>query len=104
MWPVLGVVLSATVDKMEGGISAFYARILEICFTDGNHTMLNGVQLLCNGTAFAVTFAYGGLLADEDCLKKVHGYKGAQGLKPCMDCSNLLKVQNGALVPAGPNI
>ena len=101
MWPVLGVVLSATVDKMEGGISAFYARILEICFTEGNHTMLNGVQLLCNGTAFSVTFAYGGLLADEDCLKKVHGYKGAQGLKPCMDCSNLLKVQNSALVPAG---
>ena len=101
MWPVLGVILSATVESMEGGISAFYARILELCFTDGAHTMLNGVQLVCNGKAFSVTFAYGGLLADEDCLKKVHGYKGAQGTKPCMDCANLMNVQNRALVPAG---
>ena len=44
MWPVLGVILSSTVEKMKGGISAFYARILELCFTDGDHTMLDGVQ------------------------------------------------------------
>ena len=42
-------------------------------------------------------------MADEDCLKKVHGYKGAQGLKPCMDCGNLMKVKNRALVPAAGN-
>ena len=101
MWPVLGVILSRTVDQMAGGISALYARILEICFSDGHHTMLDGMQLLCKGEAFSVTFEYGGLLADEDCLKKVHGYKGAQGNKPCMDCSNLMKVANPALLPAG---
>ena len=48
-----------------------------------------------------MTFEYGGLLADEDCLKKVHSYKGAQGCKPCMDCSNMMNVANPALVPAG---
>ena len=33
-------------------------------------------------------------------MKKVHDYKGAQGLKPCMDCGNMMKVKNRALVPA----
>ena len=70
MWPVLGVILSSTVEKMPGGISGFYAKILEICFIDGERTMLNGVKLVCNGEAFRVTFQYGGLLADEDCLQK----------------------------------
>ena len=56
---------------------------------------------MCNGKSFAVTFKYGGLLADEDCLKKVHGYKGAQGVKACMDCGNLMRVKTIARVPAG---
>ena len=100
LWPVLGVLRSATVDKMEGGIGAFYAKILEICFVNG-HSMQQGAQLVCDGKAFSVTFKYGGLLADEDCLKKVHGYKGAQGIKACMDCGNLMKVKSVARVPAG---
>ena len=101
MWPVLGVILSATVEKFPGGISGFYAKILEICFVDGDRTMLDGMQLVCHGEAFQATFKYGGLLADEDCLKKVHCYKGAQGIKACMDCSNMMRVKNSALVPAG---
>ena len=98
---MFGVIRSATIDKMPGGIGAFYAKVLEMCFLDGPHTMLHGAQLVCNGKAFSVTFKYGGLLADEDCLKKVHDYKGAQGIKPCMDCGNLMRVKNRALVPAG---
>ena len=101
MWPVFGVIRSATIDKMPGGISAFYAKILEICFLDGDRTMSDAIQLICNDKAFTATFKYGGLLADEDCLKKVHDYKGAQGLKPCMACGNLMRVSNLALVPAG---
>ena len=101
LWPVFGVLRSSTVEKMRGGIGAFYAKVLEICFLDGPHTMLQGVQLVCNGKSFAVTFKYGGLLADEDCLKKVHGYKGAQGIKACMDCGNLMRVKTIARVPAG---
>ena len=101
MWPVLGVILSSTVESMKGGISAFYARILELCFTDGAHTMLDGVQLLCKEKVVSVKFTYGGLLADEDCLKKVHGYKGAQGTKPCMNCSTLYKVKHARLLPRG---
>ena len=62
--------------------------------------MQHGAQLVCNGESFHVNFKYGGLLADEDCLKKVHNYKGAQGIKPCMDCGNLLKVKNRAFLPA----
>ena len=101
MWPVLGVLRSATVDKMPGGIGAFYAKLLSMCFVDGHHTMEQGVQLVCNEHAISVTFKYGGLLADEDCLKKVHGYNGAQGIKACMNCSNLMKVASRARVPAG---
>ena len=101
MWPVFGVIKSATIDKMPGGISAFYAKVLEICFLGSGHRMSDGVQLICNGHVFSTSFKYGGLLADEDCLKKVHSYKGAQGIKPCMDCGNLLRVKNPALVPAG---
>lgn len=70
MWPVLGVIRSSTVDQMAGGINGLYAKLLEICFLDGEHTMMNGVQLVCNQEAFSVTFKYGGLLADEDCLEK----------------------------------
>ena len=93
MWPVFGVIRSATVDKMPGGISAFYAEVLDMCFLSGSHTMQHGAQLACNGESFHVNFKYGGLLADEDCLKKVHNYKGVQGIKPCMDCGNLMKVK-----------
>ena len=97
---MFGVIRSATVDKMPGGISAFYAKILDMCFLSGSHTMQHGAQLVCNGESFHVNFKYGGLLADEDCLKKVHNYKGAQGIKPCMNCGNLLKVKNRAFLPA----
>ena len=100
MWLVLGVIRSATIDKMPGGISAFYARILELCFLDSDRTMSNGAQLLHSGEVCSATFKHAGLLADGDCLKKVHGYKGAQGLTPCMDSGNLMRVKNLALVLA----
>ena len=64
LWPVFGVLRSSTVEKMRGGIGAFYAKVLGMCFLDGPHTMLQGAQLVCNGKSFAVTFKYGGLLAD----------------------------------------
>ena len=101
MWPVFGVLRSATLEKMRGGIGAFYAKILEMCFLDGSHTMSHGAQLMYKGQPFSVTFKYGGFLADEDCLKKVHNYMGAQGIKACMDCSNLMKVASIARVPPG---
>jgi len=59
MWPVFGVLRSATVDKMPGGIGAFYAKVLSMCFVDGHHTMDQGVQLVCNEHAISVTFKYG---------------------------------------------
>ena len=32
LWPVFGVMRSATVEKMPGGIGAFYAKVLNIFF------------------------------------------------------------------------
>ena len=45
--------------------------------------------------------SYGGLLADEDALKKVHNYTGAQGIKICMDCANLVSHTDDDVCPPG---
>lgn len=88
MWPVLGLIKSEHIDRMPGGISAFMANILELCFADGQHS---GIQIVYKNERSMLQCEYGGIMADEDALKKVHGYNGAQGLKPCMDCGNLVR-------------
>ena len=90
MWPIFSVLRSKFADAIPGGLSGFVAKILEICFL-GDNPCQPGVTITRESRdRFRVAFKFGGILADEDALKKLNGYKGAQGIKVCMDCFNLV--------------
>ena len=101
IWPILGIIRSKVLDKLSGGISAFMAKVLELLFLDTPQSLRRGLQIVWKDERIPLRGEYNGFMADEDCLKKVHDYKGAQGLKCCMDCSNLLNTANEASCPPG---
>ena len=85
--PCLGVLASKQLDRIPGGISQFYAFLLEHIFSRGSFD----VQIVVGKERLRLCVVYGGLMADEKALKEVHDYKGASGLKACMDCANMIK-------------
>ena len=87
MWPCLGVLASKQLDRIPGGLSQFYAFLLEHIFSQGSFD----VHIVVGKERLRLCVVYGGLMADEKALKEVHDYKGASGLKACMDCGNMIR-------------
>jgi hypothetical protein len=87
-------------DNMIGGLGALMARVLEICFI-GEDSFPAGIIIFRNNERILMRGEYGGTMADEDALKKISDYKGASGIVPCMDCSNMVATNDAELLPAG---
>lgn len=79
VWPVLGVIKSKTLDACPGGVSFFWKHIVGL-FKD---SMV--VQLVHKEDRIPLTLKYAGTLGDESALKQVSCFKGASGIKCCMD-------------------
>ena len=104
MWPVFGLLRSKIVDTIPGRLSSFMSKVLEICFVDvgQRYSLVLGVQLVCSERqVWTFRCQYGGTIADEKALKEFHDYKGAAGIKPCMDCGNLVHSVDPTLLPPG---
>ena len=80
-WPVLGLIKSSTLNTFTGGEGAFWKHIVRI-FKNDIH-----IQLVYREERVPVTLSYIGTLADEAALKAVADFKGASGIKICMDPS-----------------
>jgi hypothetical protein len=97
-WPVFCIIRSKSIDGMPGGLSAFWAYVLECCFPAGGQF---DVQIVHRDDRLRLAFEYGGTMADEAALKGIHNYKGASGIKPCMDCACLVKTTDENVLPPG---
>ena len=78
-WPVLGLIKSSTLNNFPGGEGAFWKYIMRL-FKNDIH-----IQLVYREERVPVTLSYIGTLADEAALKAVTDFKGASGIKICMD-------------------
>ncbi len=96
MWSCLGVLASKKLDEIPGGLSQFYAFLLDHIFSRGSFD----VQIVVGKERLRLCVVYGGLMADEKALKEVHDYKGASGLKACMDCGNMIRGRLESIVHA----
>ena len=95
-WPVLGIMKSKTIhDKLPGGVSAFWKHIVRL-FKDDIH-----VQVVYKEERIPFTLKYAGTMADEAALKDANNFKGASGIKPCMDCKGLINTTDDSLLPPG---
>ena len=95
-WPVLGIMKSSTInDKLPGGVSAFWKHIVRL-FKDDIH-----VQVVYKEERIPFILKYAGTMADEAALKGVNNFKGAGGIKCCMDCKHLLNTTDDSLLPPG---
>ena len=97
VWPVFSIIRSKSIDGMPGGLSAFWACVLECCFPDGQFD----VQIVHRDDRLRIACEYGGTMADEAALKGIHNYKGASGIKPCMDCPCLVNTTDESSIPPG---
>ena len=85
-WAVVGVVRSQELDKIPGGVSLFWKHVVAL-FKDPGIT----VQLVYKETRIPCTLKYVGTMADEAALKAINSFKGASGLKMCMEFGLLLR-------------
>ena len=81
-WAALGVIRSQVLDDCPGGISLFWKHIVAL-FRDPGITL----QLVYKESRIPCTLKYIGTLADEAALKAINSFKGASGIKCCMDSS-----------------
>jgi hypothetical protein len=77
-WPCFGVLRSALVGWIPGGISGLMRKILTLMFLS-EHNFDTGVLLVVDSKRLLVRGVYDGLMADEKALKECNGLKGAQG-------------------------
>ena len=103
IWPVFGIFKSCHIDKVPGGMSGLWCRVLDIFFGSARQHNFNvGVKIKSHGGRLLTYLGrYGGTLADEKALKELHDYKGAAGTIPCMDCPTLMNTRNHELLPPG---
>ena len=92
-WFLFTIYPRKCIDKLAGGVSAFFRAVIETFFPPGDDLVWNfestGVRLP-NGrggiTHFTATFA--GLLADEKSLSEASDGNGSSSFWPCLWCSN----------------
>ena len=96
IWPPLTLIRSDRVENVSGGISGLFSALLSI------FTKKLNVQIIVHGTdRLSLCLVYGGLMADEKALKEVFDYKGAGGLKACMDCPTVINSRRLEDIPRG---
>ena len=90
-WLELACVLSCTVRKVNGRLSAVMAALVRLCFSPEGHSLqAAGMTLdLHGGSAIRLFLPFGVCIADEAALHMVFMCKGSGGLKPCMRCQNI---------------
>ena len=59
------------------------------------------VQVVYKEERIPFTLKYAGTMADEDALKAANSFKGASGIKMCMDCKGLINTTDDSILPPG---
>lgn len=87
-WMLFTVVLSRTLQQLEGGASALMAKCMKVFWSaDGWNLESVGVRMP-TGAVFRARFGF--FVADEREIKYLWGVRGASGTKPCCSCRNVV--------------
>lgn len=78
-WPVLGLIKSSTVNDFRGGLGCLCKHIVSLWKSDMQ------IQLVYLEKRVPISLTYRGTIADEAALKGMHDFKGASGIRLCMD-------------------
>ena len=91
-WLTVGIIRSDVVKNVAGGFSRTIACLLRAIFLGPNSLSAAG-SLLPSGALFFSKLHR--ILCDEAAGKAVFGREGASGIKPCIDCKNVIKIAEG---------
>jgi hypothetical protein len=80
-WPILGLIKSSTLNSLAGGEGMLWKCIMQL--------WKGGVrlQIVFKEQRIPISLTYRGTLADEAALKAVNDFKGASGIRFCMEPS-----------------
>ena len=95
-WLLLGTLRSSVVKNVLGGISNVTRRLLRALFLGPQGLRDGGIMLGDAQGLFFATFCR--LLSDEAAGKAVWCVKGASGLRPCIDCENVVACRENSVV------
>jgi hypothetical protein len=100
-WLTIGTLRTSIAKDIVGGMSNVVRQLLRAMFV-GPTSLAVGGAVLQSGLFFA---RFRRLLSDEAAGKSVFCVKGASGLKPCMDCKNVvaLKGDDDSLTSFNPD-
>lgn len=99
-WFVFAHVPTKVMQKVKGGSSAVFLKMLQIFWASDNHNM-ERLGVRCRGSE-VMKFKYGFIMVDEKAEKELLGLKGASGMRMCASCLNCVKTEKR--IPTGSNL
>ena len=99
-WFVFAHVPTKIMQKVKGGASAVFLKMLQIFWASDDHNM-ERLGVRCRGSE-VLKFKYGFIIVDEKAEKELLGLKGAGGMRMCASCLNCVKTEKR--LPAGSNL
>lgn len=93
-WFLFAAVRSSVVSEIPGGVSGIMKLVLHKFFPADGSGLQRGILLVNRDRQHLLRACFGGFMADEKGLKEVFSYKGASGSKPCMTCSNVVRISD----------
>jgi hypothetical protein len=88
-WFTFGVLRTALVKQVPGGIGCLTKLILLRFFGTIDNMSGSGVMLQIRGTHVIMFAEMGRIVADEDAIREMWHDKGSSGMKPCFKCRNV---------------
>lgn len=89
-WLCPAVITRTLLQRVKGGISCVLKEMLRHLF-QGNQNLFAGIPvLLADQTPTSLVARMSNLLGDEAALKASLCAKGASGIKPCLQCKNIV--------------
>ncbi len=89
-WPVFGMIRTAVLETIEGGMSYLMRLVLKVFFADDRRSFSRGVILKHGSSAYEVRAIFGWFLADLEGHRDITRWKGTSGKLMCISCFNVV--------------
>ena len=96
VWMPVAVLRSSVSKDLAGQISHAFGRLLRMFFVEPCQFSDAGFTLVLDRPRL-VRAEFGNLAADGDANRAIWAFLGANAVKPCMECKNVLKLNHPAL-------
>ena len=93
-WPVFSIIKEKVVDEIDGGIGRIMRIVLRFLFSESGDSFTRGVHINDSQGGFVITAIFAGFLQDLVGHKELSEWKGANGLKCCITCDNVLNMRH----------